>query len=102
MNDAMNSIIAAVTEPKSIGRAEMELELSEVALAALNEYTMAVNKSESLFELATKALNAINNNPEIAARVKGLVDDILATQSAPTTPAGVEDIGGFFGFGKAE
>ena len=97
-NDAMNSIIAAVTEPKHVGR----VELSPQTMAILSEYTMAVSKSESLFELATKALNAVNNDPEIAARVKGLVDDILATQSAPTSPAGVEDIKGFFGFGKAE
>lgn len=97
-NDAMNSIIAAVTEPKHVGR----VELSPQTLAVLSEYTMAVSKSESLFELAAKALNAINNDPEIATRVKGLVDDILATQSAPTSPAGVEDIKGFFGFGKAE
>ncbi len=97
-NDAMNSIIAAVTEPKHIGR----VELAPKTMTLLSEYTMAVNKSESLFELAAKALNAINNDPEIASRVKGLVDDILATQTAPTSPAGVEDIKGFFGFGKAE
>ena len=97
-NDAMNSIIAAVTEPKHIGR----VELAPQTMTLLSEYTMAVNKSESLFELATKALNAINNDSEIASRVKGLVDDILATQTAPTSPAGVEDIKGFFGFGKAK
>lgn len=95
-NDAMNSIITAVTESKNVGR----VELAPQTLNLLSEYTMAVNKSESLFELATKVLNAIDNDPEIESRVKGLVDDILATQTAPTSPARVENIKGFFGFEK--
>ncbi len=92
-NSAMHSLMAKVTKEEQPG---WTMHLDPAASELFKGYLDAVTKSEDLFALATKALNALDSNPEIAIKVKGFVDSFIATDSTPT-PAQVENKG-FFGF----
>ena len=92
-NSAMHSLMAKVTKEEQPG---WTMHLDPAASELFKGYLDAVTKSEDLFALATKALNALDSNPKIAIKVKGFVDSFIATDSTPT-PAQVENKG-FFGF----
>lgn len=102
-NDAMKSIMAALTEPKA-KKPEIipvELEVNDQGfIDVIKRFTDALEDSEGLFALANKALNAIDKDPEIINKLKVFADMVLATNTSPI-PARVEHKG-FFNFGKAE
>lgn len=90
-NDAMASIMAAVSEPpKMIEVPESILETMKVFCETSREYT-------AIFELAGKALDVMNKDPEMVHKLKAAAEMLLATNPTPKSPAQVEHKG-FFGF----
>ena len=99
MNDAMRSIMAAVKRP-----AHDKNQLGEITIStddSVKEFMQVLSDSSekygSVFELAAKFLEQIENDPELLPKLKAVADLILATNPAPKTPASVENKG-FFGF----
>ena len=90
-NDAMASIMAAVSEPPKM------IEVPESILKTMEVFSETSREYIAFFELAEKALNAINNNPELVPKLKAAAEMLLATNPTPTSPAQVEHKG-FFGF----
>lgn len=93
MNDAMRSIMAAVK------RAEEEsVELVTVThsiIDTMKAFTDTSREYCDLFALAGKAVKAINDDPELLVKLKAVAETILATNTAPKSPAGVEHKGFF-------
>lgn len=100
-NDAMQSIMNAVTAPKAKGHS-MDLNLvlqdEQGALDAVKAFTAAVGKFDGLSELVAQAKAMLEQDPEILPKLKTALDKYTATKSTPA-PAMVEDKG-FFGFNR--
>lgn len=90
-NDAMTSIMAAVSEPHKM------IEVPESILKTMEVFSKTSREYIAFFELAEKALNVINNNPELVPKLQAAAEMLLATNPTPTSPAQVEHKG-FFGF----
>lgn len=111
MNDAMRSIMAAVKRPaapKILDESEVEtgyeiwreedlVAIPTVNFEVLKEFSATAAEYGELFELASKALEIINTDPELLPKLKAAASLLLATTPTPKTPASVENKG-FFGF----
>lgn len=99
MNDAMRSIMAAVKRPASRSVMTVDLDWNDLdgVLDVLKGFTAALEKHGDFIALATKALEMMNDDPELVSKLKAVASLVLNTRPAPKAPAS-EGNKGFFGF----
>ena len=99
VNDAMRSIMAAVKRPATAKAMTVDVDLKDPdgVLDAVKDFTNAVEANADFIALATKALNMMNDDPDLKAKLKAVASIILKTHPEPKAPA-PEGNKGFFGF----
>ncbi len=98
-NDAMQSIMKAVTAPKAKGLdLNLVLQDEDGALDAVKAFTAAVGEFDGLSGIVAQVKAVLEQDPEILPKLKTALDLYIATKSTPA-PAMVVDKG-FFGFNR--
>ena len=93
-NDAMRSIMAAVTRPAG-SRGSIEIEADGLE-NVLQRFTDLVDDHAELLSLAEKALAKVDEDPELLTKLKAVADIVLATNPTPSPALGRNK--GFFNF----
>ncbi len=98
MNDAMRSIMAAVTAPKKTPGIEIGVDMTEVN-KFLDELKAESDKFGHVMKLVTKAETLLTEHPDVFAKAETFLDHFAATTPEPTPARGGNK--GFFNFKKA-
>lgn len=95
-NDAMRSIMAAVTKGKEVTQGREDTDIRQ----ELEEIKNSVESYRDIMEMAKSALSIISADQELVVKLKAVAHQVLATNPMPE-PAKVGNKG-FFNFNKPE
>lgn len=96
VNDAMRSIMAAVKRPEYVSIKDI-LTVDEDSLDVLKGFTAALEEHADFIALATKALQLMNDDPDLVSKLKAVASLVLNHKPEPKAPAPAGNKG-FFGF----
>lgn len=91
-NDAMRSIMAAVKREEAAEHMAVPTSMIE----EMKAFSEMRREFSDLFALMQKAVAAMETDPELIPKLKAVAEIIIATNTTPRSPAGVEHKG-FFG-----